>query len=439
MKLYGGYSGARTGGTRAAAATVKRSPLKPLAIILAIVLVIEGMYFMAVYSKNAFITKWRNIYITTAMETMNHQWLATAIIPMDVINEVVGRKEASLESQENMESSWGTEVPDEVPGNEPSAPEKEPDVQEIITDITEVTEEEKTELDKRKSFFSLFHELDQDSFDAYLEKNPHILDNGWENIYINEAGLDDEGTDIMTTNGDQVLAIDVPNKILLIRVKGEGYRGILAIGKDPAQLSLQESAWLGTSGQTVAQIATRTEGVLAMTGSGFDDPDENANGGILSSFAMCHGLPLGTTSIRPGDKRIELHENNLMYIVDTKSPVGETCTDAAEWQPAIIIDGKDVLGYGWDGLQPRAIIGQSSKYEIMMLVIEGRFLWKGIVGITLYDCADLLLSYNCMQAMNLDGGASAIMWYRGETITNCSNTNLKDGRPLPTAFVYGAK
>ncbi len=438
MKLFGGYHGARTGGAHTAAVPAKRS-LKPLAIILAIVLAIEGMYFIAVYSKNAFITKWRNIYITTAMETMNHQWLATAIIPMDIIEDVVDRKEASLESQENMESSWGTELPDEAPETTPTTPEKEPDVQEFITDVQEFTDQEADENAKRTSFYSLFHELDPDSFEAYLDKNPQILDNGWENIYINEAGLDDEGTDIMTTNGDQVLAIDVPNKILLIRVKGEGYRGILAIGKDPAQLSLQESAWLGTSGQTVATIATRTEGVLAMTGSGFNDPDENANGGILSSFAMCHGVPLGTPSVRKGDKRIELHENNLMYIVDTKTPVSEDCTDAAEWQPAVIIDGKDVLGYGWDGLQPRAIIGQSSKYEIMMLVIEGRAPLKGILGITLYDCADLLLSYNCMQAMNLDGGTSAIMWYNGETITNCSNTNLKDGRTLPTAFVYGAK
>jgi exopolysaccharide biosynthesis protein len=38
--------------------------------------------------------------------------------------------------------------------------------------------------------------------------------------------------------------------------------------------------------------------------------------------------------------------------------------------------------------------------------------------------------------MNLDGGTSAIMWYDGEYITKCSNQNLPEGRPLPTAFVY---
>ena len=41
-----------------------------------------------------------------------------------------------------------------------------------------------------------------------------------------------------------------------------------------------------------------------------------------------------------------------------------------------------------------------------------------------------------MQAMNLDGGTSAMMWFDGEYITKCSNQSLPYGRPLPTAFVY---
>ena len=429
MKLFGGSKGARTGGAaaRTAAAPARRS-LKPLAIVLACLLFIEACYFICVYSQNSFITKWRNIYITTAMETLSHQWLATAIIPEDIIQEVVGRREDAMAAQVDIESGWTKDETNELPS-----------IQEFETDVTVVSDQEADEEAQKSSFYSLFHELDQATFEAYLNKNPGVLDNGWDQLQINEAGLDDEGTSIETIYGDQVLAIDVPNKILLIRVKGDGYRGILAIAKDPARLSLQESAQLGTAGQTVAQIATRTEGVLAMTGSGFIDPDGNGNGGILSGYAMCHGIPLGQHAAKKGDKRLELHEDNLMYIYDTSSPVGETCTDAVEWQPAVIIDGQDVLGYGWDGLQPRAIIGQSSKYEVMMLIIEGRAPIKGILGITLYDCADILLEYGCMQAMNLDGGTSAIMWYNGETITNCSNTKLKDGRPLPSAFVYGAK
>ena len=41
-----------------------------------------------------------------------------------------------------------------------------------------------------------------------------------------------------------------------------------------------------------------------------------------------------------------------------------------------------------------------------------------------------------MQAMNMDGGTSAIMWYDGEYITKCNNANLPSGRPMPNAWVY---
>ena len=74
-----------------------------------------------------------------------------------------------------------------------------------------------------------------------------------------------------------------------------------------------------------------------------------------------------------------------------------------------------------------------------MLIIEGRMPFKGIIGITLYDCADILLQHGCKQAINLDGGTSAVMWYNGETVTTCCNSSLPDGRDLPTAFVYGAQ
>ena len=108
MKLFGGSKGARTGGaaTRTAAKPAKHK-LKPLAIVLACVLFIEACYFICVYSQNSFITKWRNIYISTAMETLSHQWLATAIIPDDIIQDVVGRREEAMQAQVDLESGRG--------------------------------------------------------------------------------------------------------------------------------------------------------------------------------------------------------------------------------------------------------------------------------------------------------------------------------------------
>ena len=177
--------------------------------------------------------------------------------------------------------------------------------------------------------------------------------------------------------------------------------------------------------------------VLGMTGSGFIDPDGNGNGGQLAGYAMCDGVAYGSGHMGWGNKRLELHEDNLFYIKDVSAPVGEGTTDAVEFQPALIIDGNIVVdaNCGWTGLQPRACIGQSDRYEFLMLVIEGRMPLRS-TGTHVIECAEILQRHGCMQAMNLDGGTSAILWYDGEYIIRCSNQALPAGRTLPNACVY---
>lgn len=440
IKLFGNKrSGSRLAKNRkayaaAAAPAKRRSPLKPVAIVLSVLLVIEVCYFVCVYSQIPFISKWRTIYIETAMDTLNHKWLATSIIPDDIIQEVMDQRKEALSQQIGMSSEWTKPKPDEPAQNEP--PQR--DSQQIDIDVSVVDEAAEAEKAAKEAFYTLYHELDQASFEAYLSQHPEVLDNGWDKIYINEAGLDDSGTDIQTTQGEQVLALDAANKILLVRVKGDGYQGVLAIAKDPANLSVFPSSRLGTSGETAGTIAKAHNGVLSMTGSGFIDPNGSGNGGILAGYAMCDGTEYGSAHMGWGYKRLELHEDNLMYIKDASAAVDPTTTDAVEFQPALIIDGTIVVDQncGWTGLQPRACIGQSDKYEILMLVIEGRMPTRS-VGTHVIACAEILKSHGCMQAMNLDGGTSAILWYDGEYVTKCSNQSLSEGRPLPTAFVYG--
>ena len=444
MKLFGSTkSGARLSKNRGAAvysatnfgagvavkdktSANKRNRLKPLAIVLAIVLFLECCYFFVIYTDNSFISKWRNIYIETAMDTLSHKWLATAIIPSDVIAEVMDARTATLNSQENVESQWGNKSEDV---------QKNPENQ-VTVDVTVITPEDSEEA-AEEAFYELFYEVDPVSLQAHLDANPDALKDGWANLKINEAGLDDDGTDIQTIYGEQILAIDVPNKILLIRVSGSGFQGVLAIAKDPAQLYVRPSSKLWTIGETVAEIASANNGVLAMTGSAFIDPDGGGNGGELAGFAMYDGVGDGYGHMGRGYKRLELHEDNLMYITDAPTPTGANTTDAVEFGPALVVDGEIVVdaNCGYTGVHPRAAIGQSEKYEVMMLIIEGRLPLRSL-GTNVIVCAEILKLHGCMQAMNLDGGTSAIMWYDGETITACSNQLLPDGRPLPTAFVY---
>ena len=411
-----------------------KKPLKTLAIILAVLLCLEGLYFFCIYSQNAFITKWRTIYINTAMNTMRHQWLATYFIPADIIQEVRYEYGLAIGSAVGKESGWSK---GESSGSD-SSKVIEAHVSSASASSEETLTPEEETAQKRDAFYKLFWELDQTTMDAYVSSNPDVIANGWDHIYINEAGFDDQGTSIQTTMGEQVLAIDADNEILIVRVSGSGYRGVLAIAKDPARLSVEMASSLGSSGQLSGDIASQHNGVLAMNASGFIDPGGTGNGGLLAGYAMSNGVAYGEHFGAWAYKRIELHSDNLFYIKDAASSVSDDCTDAVEFQPAMIIDGEKVVDYAWTGTQPRACVGQSDKYEILMLGIEGRMPLEGIIGTDVNTCSDILLQHHCMQAMNLDGGASAMIWYDGEYILQSASSPLRysGGRALPNAFVY---
>ena len=53
---------------------------------------ITVVYPFLLYTPNAFVTRWREWYIETAMGTMTHQWLATWFIPENIINEVMTKR-----------------------------------------------------------------------------------------------------------------------------------------------------------------------------------------------------------------------------------------------------------------------------------------------------------------------------------------------------------
>lgn len=370
------------------------------------------IYIVFTYSNIPFLRNLRHMAIETSLSTMRHQWVAHLIFPEDVVNDVMKSVYLAREGQIGITSSWDDLM---------KTVKKEYDTQ-------------------RQAFFHTFRELDEISFQRYLIEHPATLRSGWENIYINEAGLDDKGTTITTTNGDQVLAIDAKNKVLLIRITGPAYRGVLAIAKDPSRLSIRTAENIGYSGQLVGEIATANNGILALNASGFLDVDTEGNvgqgnGGIIGGLARCNGVTYGD-SFGIGHKRIELRSDDRMYIVDSLAPIHADCTDAAEFSPALIVDGQVLVdeNTGWNAVNPRSCIGQNDQGDIMMLAIEGRQLSS--LGIGVAGCARIMAQYDCMQAINLDGGTSSILWFDGECVTSCSNSDYPEGRPLPNAFIY---
>lgn len=455
MKLFGNSrSAARVAGRKKVqtpdtpkASTKKKpkqkKPLKTLTILLSLVLCLEGLYFFCCYTDNAFVKKWRTIYIQTAMSTMRHQWMATYLLPESAIDEVLQMRAEAAEAIGDRESSWSRPA-DESASSEPVTTKP---VQSMVTEMeTETMTPEDEQALAREAFYELFWELDQSTMEAYVEEHPEVLADGWENININEAGLDDDGTSIQTTMGEQVLAINAKEEILLVRVKGSGYRGVLAIAKDPSRLGVENSSGIGTYGQLTGEIAEAHNGILATTCSGFIDIDDqgnwyNGNGGLIAGYSMSNGQGYGTHYVsNPNFQyyRLEIHEDDLIYIKKVDKEVSEDCRDATEFQPPIIIDGEVLESDYWVELNPRVCIGQSDKYEMLLLVVEGRIYTEGILGTDVNECAKILARHNAVQAMNVDGGTSAMMWYDGEYVIRGSNaaTRYTGSRPVPNAFVY---
>lgn len=388
----------------------KRGPARAIITIICILVIFVDMYFRFLYTDVPFIRELRDAYIETAMSTMSHQWMAEWFFPQEIIDEVVGRVEKAQQAQQGLESDWHKK------------PEPEP-------------EKDENAVETEADFYELFWELDKNTFKDYVADHPEVLDNGWGEIKINEAGLNDNGTSIWTKMDEQVLAIDVPNKIILIRVQGSGYQGVLAVAKDSSRLSLCAAQNVGSVGEQLDSIMQRTDGILGMTGSGFIDEGGNGNGGSIVGFARCDGQDFGTQVGYPY-KRTELREDNLLYVVDSGNEVSKKATDAVEFAPALVINGEALIDElsGYTSINPRACIGQTEKGELLMLVIEGRLPSRSF-GTGLPECTEILMQHNAYQAMNLDGGTSAIMWYDGEYVTKCSNTAITC-RTLPNAWVY---
>lgn len=331
----------------------------------------------------------------------------------------------TAEPAETVPTEASPETLTEVPTTE--APTTEVPTTEVPT-----TESVPVDDPERDAFYDNFRELDPEKTDEWLISH-NMLQNGYSRIYVNYSGIRDSGLNLYTKQGHQVVAIDVPNGILIIRTKLNNSNTVMAIAKKPERLHLYPAAHLGSYGERIASIASRNNGVLAMNGSCFDDPNGSGNGGTLEGYCMCGGTAYGSP-MGWAFSRFELLESNWAIVTQAGGPASASTTDCVEFMPALIINGVKQSPGAWTDNQPRAAIGQNSHKDILMVVVEGRY--RDSPGCAVNLIADLMLKYDGINAVNVDGGTTAIMWYRGQILNRCSNPNTPGGRYLPNAWVY---
>lgn len=203
-------------------------------------------------------------------------------------------------------------------------------------------------------------------------------------------------------------------------VNGTTYKAYVLLVKDPTRVFVGTSTddfSNSTAGVNIFQAADRYGAVACINGGEFLD-----NGGHGSGYAPL-GLTysLGKCVFDDGSKKTFMgFTNENKFIVKegmTQKEANELgVRDAVSFQTGNTLierDGDDLKFYYQDGntgTSQRTAIGQRDDGTVIMIVTDGRT--ASSLGATHNDMIDLMVSYGAVSAGMLDGGSSAMMFYR---------------------------
>lgn len=230
------------------------------------------------------------------------------------------------------------------------------------------------------------------------------------------------------------LVDDDGDGIILEEVKGSTYSGYMMVVLDPSRVimgSVPEE--YGIKGYTVADMVERFGAVAGVNAGGFEDPNGQGNGSIPETMVVYEGkLYYEYSGTRNGFCGFD--SQNILHVGSfTAQDVRDKDIQyGVSFGPVLVVNGQ-IAGTASlnSGLNPRTAIGQRSDGAVLLLVIDGRQVTT--LGASYMDLAEIFLSYGAVNAYNLDGGSSTMLWYRGEYVNNCSS--VVGIRPVPTTFL----
>ena len=225
--------------------------------------------------------------------------------------------------------------------------------------------------------------------------------------------------------------------IEIFDVQGATYNGWMMVVQDPSRVitGVCRENFSSKPGLELYEIAQRYDAVAAVNGGGFSDSGGVGNGGMPIGLVISQGQLLHkSTSDEDHNTVVGFNKDDKLIIGKMTSTEAQQkgVRDALSFGPALVVNGKgaEVRGAS-SGLNPRTAIGQRADGAVLMLVIDGR--QASSLGATYADLISVLLEYGAVNACNLDGGSSSLMYYKGEYLNR--GVILTGSRKMPTGFV----
>ncbi len=330
---------------------------KRFKILLAIFILLAGMYSSLVFLDIPVISELRDIYIETAMTTATHQWLATLFFPDSLINRVMSKKVNNSN----------------------------------LVSVTNIDKDVKNSENQGRN--------NGQAVDILNQRNLKVGDKDYA--------------------GNNVVINDIEQGILISKVSGTKFKGRIALIDDPKRVFVGTTDRKGISGRAILDFISMYDAVIGINASGFNDVGGVGNGGSIIGITYSNGEKWGEYT--NGYGTIAFDKNNRLIVGGIQNWDKYNIRDGAQFSPVLISDNKKIINgsAGW-GLQPRTIIGQRKDGVVIFLVIDGRQPTYSL-GATMEDCAEVMQSYGAITAAACDGGSSSIMAYDGKILTKCSS------------------
>lgn len=208
----------------------------------------------------------------------------------------------------------------------------------------------------------------------------------------------------------------VENGIEFHDIAGSTFTGKMLVIPDPDRVFIgtPRDVYDGQAGLSVPDICERYGAIAAVNGGFFEDTNGVGNGGTPLGFVVSNGK-LMWGSLNQEFNMMGFNQDGILIcgkmtgqqVLDYGIRDGLTC------DPFLVINGEgvNVSGKG-GGLNPRTAVGQRTDGAVLLLIVDGRQATS--LGASMADMADVMLDFGAVNAGNLDGGGSTVLYYNGK-------------------------
>ena len=252
---------------------------------------------------------------------------------------------------------------------------------------------------------------------------------------------------------DSLISVNSSDLIEIEEIHGNNYYATMMIVHDPKRVSVATTAPFSEYGKTLDEIVKDTNSIGGINGGIYQSTMNK--GGYPMGVLVSNGEILWNSPYGTGYHLVGFDENDILRVLPLEglSTAGveklvkdekirdavtfqEEASDANNHFVKLIINGEKrvVNGLG-SGANPRTVIGQREDGTVLLLVTDGRGA-SGHLGATASDLIEIMERYGAVNAANIDGGSSSVMYYEDKYLmTSVTLYYSNSSWRLPEAFV----